>query len=101
MNNVDRKKRFLEYLVETRQMFIKLLVLVKWGSHAVEMQRCYNIVDSLREQNDVFRHVADTLHGVHLGLASVKYVFRFCLLVSSNVRSPGHRATMCLRQLMF
>lgn len=80
MNNVDRKKQLLDHLVASRQMFIKLLVLVKWGSQALEMQRCYSIVDVLREQNDVFRRAADSLYDMHTSLSAGKCVFSSSIL---------------------
>ena len=40
MSDVPKKKRMLEYLLETRRQMIKLLVLVKWAKVSKEVNQC-------------------------------------------------------------
>lgn len=40
MTDVPKKKRMLEYLLETRRQMIKLLVLVKWARVSKEVEQC-------------------------------------------------------------
>ena len=40
MSDVPKKKRMLEYLLETRRQIIKLLVLVKWAKVSKEVDQC-------------------------------------------------------------
>lgn len=40
MSDVPKKKRMLEYLLETRRQMIKLLVLVKWAKVSREVEQC-------------------------------------------------------------
>jgi len=40
MSDVPKKKRMLEYLLETRRQMIKLLVLVKWARVSKEVEQC-------------------------------------------------------------
>lgn len=72
MNNVDRKKAVLEHLLRTRQTFIKVLVLVKWSAHAIDLQRCHNVVDVLHQHEVTFPSAADSLYGVYRQVLSVK-----------------------------
>jgi len=40
MTDVPKKKRMLEYLLETRRQMIKMLVLVKWARVSKEVEQC-------------------------------------------------------------
>jgi hypothetical protein len=40
MSDVPKKKKMLEYLLETRRQMIKLLVLVKWAKVSKEVDQC-------------------------------------------------------------
>lgn len=40
MSDVPKKKRMLEYLLETRRQMVKLLVLVKWARVSKEVEQC-------------------------------------------------------------
>jgi hypothetical protein len=40
LSNTPRKKRMLDYLLETRRQMIKLLVLVKWARVSKEVDQC-------------------------------------------------------------
>jgi len=40
MSDVPKKKKMLEYLLETRRQMIKLLVLVKWAKVSKEVNQC-------------------------------------------------------------
>lgn len=40
MSDVLKKKKMLEYLLETRRQMIKLLVLVKWAKVSKEVNQC-------------------------------------------------------------
>ena len=40
MSDVPKKKKMLEYLLETRRQMIKMLVLVKWAKVSKEVEQC-------------------------------------------------------------
>jgi len=40
MSDVPKKKKMLDYLLETRRQMIKLLVLVKWAKVSKEVDQC-------------------------------------------------------------
>jgi hypothetical protein len=40
MSDVPKKKKILEYLLETRRQMIKMLVLVKWAKVSKEVEQC-------------------------------------------------------------
>jgi hypothetical protein len=40
MSDVPKKKKMLEYLIETRRQMIKMLVMVKWAKVSKEVEQC-------------------------------------------------------------
>jgi hypothetical protein len=40
MSDQERKRHILDHIVQTRQAFIRFLVLVQWAKNADEIQRC-------------------------------------------------------------
>jgi hypothetical protein len=40
MSDVPKKKKMLEYFIETRRQMIKMLVLVKWAKVSKEVEQC-------------------------------------------------------------
>lgn len=40
MSDVPKKKKMLDYLLETRRQMIKMLVLVKWAKVSKEVEQC-------------------------------------------------------------
>ncbi|KAL1914764.1 uncharacterized protein VTP21DRAFT_8022 [Calcarisporiella thermophila] len=54
MSDTERKRQILEYTMDTRRQFIKLLVLTKWASNAKNVKLCNNIIGFLRQQENEF-----------------------------------------------
>lgn len=78
-NNVDRKLSILDFLVRSRQMYVKLLALVKWSSDAGEIHQSTSMQEVLLRQDNLFRTVADNLYEMHGGLVRVKYALSFAM----------------------
>lgn len=57
MNDVEKKRRILNYTTQMRKQYLKLLVLVKWAENAKDIQMCQVSVD---------RHTLFTLYSAYL-----------------------------------
>ncbi|KAI8057075.1 mediator complex subunit MED14-domain-containing protein [Syncephalis plumigaleata] len=65
MPDSERKRHLLDYIVQTRQAFIRLLVLVRWAANASNIQRCQDIMGYLRQQSHQFGGAVHTLWVLH------------------------------------
>jgi len=57
----DRKKRVIDFVVHSRRQLIKLLVLVKWSSNSVPVHKIMSIVGFLQRQNSQFERNVNIL----------------------------------------
>ncbi|KAK9473042.1 mediator complex subunit MED14-domain-containing protein [Dipodascopsis tothii] len=71
-NDSTRKRKFLGFLVHTRQQFIKLLVLTQWARSASEVSRVIDVVSWLGGQKNCFVNVIWALQSVKHGLSSAR-----------------------------
>ncbi|KAA1089323.1 mediator complex subunit [Puccinia graminis f. sp. tritici] len=61
LEDYDRKKRVIDFVVHSRRQLIKLLVLVKWSSNSVPVHKIMSIVAFLQRQNSQFERNVNIL----------------------------------------
>lgn len=71
-SDLARKRRLLDYLVRTRQEFVKLYVLIKWSSVSEEVSKCIDAVSWLAGQQNCFANVINVLFGIERTLGEAK-----------------------------
>lgn len=71
-SDLARKRRLLDYLVRTRQEFVKLYVLMKWSSSSQEVSKCIDAVSWLAGQSNCFSNVINVLFGIERTLGGAK-----------------------------
>ncbi|KAM7302775.1 mediator of RNA polymerase II transcription subunit 14 isoform X1 [Ixodes scapularis] len=59
--DVERKIEIVQFASSTRQLFVRLLALVKWAASATKVEKCAAIVGFLDKQNLLFVETADIL----------------------------------------
>lgn len=59
--DVERKIEIVQFASSTRQLFVRLLALVKWAASATKVEKCAAIVGFLDKQNMLFVETADIL----------------------------------------
>ncbi|XP_037511801.1 mediator of RNA polymerase II transcription subunit 14 [Rhipicephalus sanguineus] len=59
--DVERKIEIVQFASSTRQLFVRLLALVKWAASAAKVEKCASIVGFLDKQNMLFVETADIL----------------------------------------
>ncbi|XP_054168688.1 mediator of RNA polymerase II transcription subunit 14-like [Oppia nitens] len=59
--DMERKIEIVQFASRTRQLFVRLLALVKWAGSASKVDKCANIVQFLDRQSDLFIETADIL----------------------------------------
>ncbi|KAL8292356.1 hypothetical protein RQP46_001822 [Phenoliferia psychrophenolica] len=68
----ERKRKIVDYVLQTRRQILKLLVLVRWSSEADNVAKCMNIIGFLARQNFEFDHTVDSLTEVKTMLAGAR-----------------------------
>ncbi|XP_028968942.1 mediator of RNA polymerase II transcription subunit 14 [Galendromus occidentalis] len=58
-SDMERKMEVIAFTNTTRQLFVRLLALVKWAASAGKVEKCANIVNFLDKQNMLFVETAD------------------------------------------
>lgn len=58
---MERKIEIVTFVNRTKQLFIRLLALVKWAGSASKVEKCSNIVSFLDKQSSLFIETADNL----------------------------------------
>ncbi|KAA8897719.1 hypothetical protein TRICI_006682 [Trichomonascus ciferrii] len=71
-SDLARKRRVLDYLVRTRQEFVKLYVLIKWSTVSEEVSKCIDAVSWLSGQQNCFANVINVLFGIERTLGEAK-----------------------------
>ena len=59
--DMERKIEIVQFASRTRQLFIRLLALVKWASSANKVDKCTEICNFLEQQSLLYIDTADTL----------------------------------------
>ncbi|XP_074593418.1 mediator complex subunit 14 [Brevipalpus obovatus] len=60
-SDIERKIEIVKFANRTRQLFIRLLALVKWAGNASKVEKCSNIVAFLDKQAMLYVETADIL----------------------------------------
>ena len=60
-SDMERKIEIVTFVNRTKQLFIRLLALVKWAGSASKVEKCSNIVSFLDKQSMLFTETADVL----------------------------------------
>lgn len=71
-SDLARKRSLLDYIVGTRQEFVKLYVLTKWADVASEVSRTIDVVAWLNGQSNCFANVVNVLYDIERGLGGAK-----------------------------
>ncbi|MBW0464665.1 hypothetical protein O181_004380 [Austropuccinia psidii MF-1] len=61
LDDFERKKRVIDYVIHSRRQIIKLLVLVKWSSNSSSVHKIMSIVEFLQRQNRQVERTVDIL----------------------------------------
>ncbi|KAK4703340.1 mediator of RNA polymerase II transcription subunit 14, partial [Phenoliferia sp. Uapishka_3] len=67
-----RKRKIVDYVLQTRRQILKLLVLVRWSSEADNVAKCMNIIGFLGRQNLEFDRAVNSLTEVKTMLAGAR-----------------------------
>ncbi|CAG2112067.1 unnamed protein product, partial [Medioppia subpectinata] len=59
--DMERKIEIVSFASRTRQLFVRLLALVKWAGSASKVDKCATIVQFLDRQSDLFVETADIM----------------------------------------
>ena len=59
--DMERKIEIVQFCSRTRQLFIRLLALVKWANNCGKVDKCAQITGFLDQQSMLFIHTADRL----------------------------------------
>ncbi|XP_076370105.1 mediator complex subunit 14 isoform X1 [Tachypleus tridentatus] len=59
--DMDRKIEIVQFASRTRQLFVRLLALVKWAASASKVEKCAAIMGFLDKQSSLFIETADVL----------------------------------------
>ncbi|CAG2161554.1 unnamed protein product [Oppiella nova] len=59
--DMERKIEIVSFASRTRQLFVRMLALVKWAGSASKVDKCATIVQFLDRQSDLFVETADIL----------------------------------------
>ncbi|KAK2711127.1 mediator of RNA polymerase II transcription subunit 14-like [Artemia franciscana] len=59
--DLEKKKEIAEFASRTRQLFVRLLALVRWASSASKVEKCSGIMNFLDRQSMIFVETADAL----------------------------------------
>lgn len=59
--DMERKIAIVNFASQTRQLFVRLLALVKWAGSASKVEKCASIVTFLDKQAMLFTETADVL----------------------------------------
>ncbi|KAK9364730.1 mediator complex subunit MED14-domain-containing protein [Lipomyces kononenkoae] len=71
-NDTTKKRKFLNFLVHTRQQYIKLLVLTQWSRNANDISKVIDVVSWLGGQKNCFSNVVWALQAVKQDLGGAR-----------------------------
>ncbi|XP_071549261.1 mediator of RNA polymerase II transcription subunit 14 [Panulirus ornatus] len=61
-SDMEKKVDIVQYAQKTRQLYVRLLALVKWAASASKVDKCCHIMNLLEKQNNLFTDTADKLY---------------------------------------
>lgn len=71
-SDLAKKRRFLDYVIKSRQAFVKLYVLAKWAKVSKEIAEVVDVVSWLHGQQNCFNNVVNALYGIERMLGGAK-----------------------------
>lgn len=71
-SDFTRKRRLLDFIIRSRQEFVKLYVLAKWATVWKEISKCIDVVSWLNGQQNCFNNVINLLYTIERDLGGAK-----------------------------
>ncbi|XP_041355183.1 mediator of RNA polymerase II transcription subunit 14-like isoform X2 [Gigantopelta aegis] len=98
--DMERKIEIFQFASRTRQLFIRLLALVKWATSASKVDKCTDICNFLEQQSMFFIDTADHLAKVARETLVTARLPCFSLPVAIDVLTTGTypRLPTCIRE---
>ncbi|BFZ09810.1 hypothetical protein BsWGS_12849 [Bradybaena similaris] len=98
--DMDRKIEIFQFASRTRQLFVRLLALVKWANSASKVDKCVDICNFLEQQSMFFVETADSLHKMAKETLASARLPSFSLPSAIDVLTTGTypRLPTCIRE---
>ncbi|CAG5131331.1 unnamed protein product [Candidula unifasciata] len=98
--DMDRKIEIFQFASRTRQLFVRLLALVKWANSASKVDKCVDICNFLEQQSMFFVETADSLHKMAKETLASARLPSFSLPSAIDVLTTGTypRLPACIRE---
>ncbi|GAA5952945.1 hypothetical protein JCM3765_003014 [Sporobolomyces pararoseus] len=84
----QRKQSIIDYVLQTRRQFLKLLVITRWSKESDRIKKIYNLIGFLTDQNKVFETCVESLKNLVEGLRNAR-VRNYDLETSLTVLQTG------------
>ncbi|XP_064090575.1 mediator of RNA polymerase II transcription subunit 14-like [Macrobrachium nipponense] len=99
-SDVEKKVDIVQYAQRTRQLYVRLLALVKWAASASKVDKCNHIMALLEKQNNLFTDTADKLYHITKGDLVRARLPHFHIPAAVEVLTTGtyDRLPMTIRQ---
>ncbi|XP_025098562.1 mediator of RNA polymerase II transcription subunit 14-like isoform X2 [Pomacea canaliculata] len=97
--DMDRKLEIFHFANRTRQLFVRILALVKWANSATKVDKCADICHFLEQQSMYFIETADFLHKMSKETLVTARLPSFSLPCAIDVLTTGTypRLPACIR----
>ncbi|XP_005108274.1 mediator of RNA polymerase II transcription subunit 14 [Aplysia californica] len=98
--DMDRKIDIFQFASRTRQLFVRLLALVKWANSASKVDKCMDICNFLEQQSMHFVETADSLFKMAKETLASARLPSFSLPCAIDVLTTGTypRLPTCIRE---
>ncbi|CAL1548016.1 unnamed protein product [Lymnaea stagnalis] len=99
-SDMERKIEIFQFASRTRQLFVRLLALVKWANSASKVDKCMDICNFLEQQSMYFVETADGLHKMAKETLASARLPSFSLPCAIDVLTTGTypRLPTCIRE---
>ncbi|KAK0042754.1 mediator of RNA polymerase II transcription subunit 14 [Biomphalaria pfeifferi] len=99
-SDMERKIEIFQFASRTRQLFVRLLALVKWANSASKVDKCMDICNFLEQQSMYFVETADSLHKMAKETLASARLPSFSLPCAIDVLTTGTypRLPTCIRE---
>ncbi|CAN6614013.1 hypothetical protein TRVA0_005S03466 [Trichomonascus vanleenenianus] len=71
-SDLSRKRRLLDFIIKSRQEFVKLYVLTKWAVASGDVAQCIDVVAWLSAQQNCYTNVVNVLYTIERDLGGAK-----------------------------
>ncbi|GFO03550.1 mediator of RNA polymerase ii transcription subunit 14 [Plakobranchus ocellatus] len=98
--DMERKIEIFQFASRTRQLFVRLLAVVKWANSASKVDKCMDICNFLEQQSMYFVETADQLHKMAKETLASARLPSFSLPCAVDVLTTGTypRLPTCIRE---